>query len=200
MLVLLTGFAMIVLSLSGAALACCYRKCAPGQALIISGVNAGLKGKSCRIVIGGGALVWPFIQQHAYLSLELMSLDLQPGTPVFTGDGVSLSVEAIAQVKVPATEEAIAVAAELFLTKSTGEIKSMAVEKLNDRLRSVIGTLKLEDVQFDYKVIGERLQAESAADFALMGLVVTFLSVKSLTPVSVNDILSIRLTAPETVT
>ncbi len=187
-----------VLSLLITLVASRYRKCAPNQALIISGLNSPNLEKGFRVVIGNGALVLPFIQQHAYLSLELMPLKLESAIPMLTRDGVPLSVEAVAQVRIPAKENAIAIAAQLFLTKTTEQIKSLAAERLNGNLRSVIGKLESEDAQFNYKLIGERVQAESALDFERMGLAVISVSVKSLTPVAVNDSLSIRVATVET--
>lgn len=47
-----------------------YQKCGPNQAMIISGMLSGEDDRKFKIVVGGGATVFPVIQQRSFLSLE----------------------------------------------------------------------------------------------------------------------------------
>ena len=82
-----------------------YRKVGPNDALIVYG------GTRYRVVVGGGTLVWPFINDCEQLSLELMTLDITV-QEVYTIHGVPITVDGVAQVKVDRNDEMIRTAAE----------------------------------------------------------------------------------------
>ena len=52
------------------------------------------------------------------LSLELMSFDVAPQQDLYTKQGVAVTVEAVAQIKVKSDPESIRTAAEQFLNKT----------------------------------------------------------------------------------
>ncbi len=72
-----------------------YRKVGPHEALIIYGT-----GSEARIVKGSGTIIWPMVQTCKELSLELMSFDVAPQQSLYTQQGVAVTVEAVAQIKV----------------------------------------------------------------------------------------------------
>ena len=84
----------------------------PNHALIVSGGSA-----EPRIKVGGRMFVLPIIQKAQVLSLEVMTLQVNTAR-VYTKEGVSISVDGVAQVKVGRSEAAIRTAAEQFLGKS----------------------------------------------------------------------------------
>src|SRR5512133_2662148 len=88
-----------------------FRKVGPNQALIVFGFGG------TRIVQGGGAVVLPMVQNCQELSLELMSFDVAPQQDLYTQQGVAVTVEAVAQIKVKSDPESIKTAAEQFLSK-----------------------------------------------------------------------------------
>jgi len=71
-----------------------YRKVGPNQALIVFGRGG------TQVAVGGGRIVWPFVQQSRELSLELMSFDVAPQQDLYTRQGVAVTVEAVSQIKV----------------------------------------------------------------------------------------------------
>ena len=81
----------------------------PNEALIRSGGGA-----QPRVVVGGRIFVLPIFQDARYLSLEIMTLTVATNN-VYTAEGVSVSVDGVAQVKVARSEEAIRTAAQQFL-------------------------------------------------------------------------------------
>src|SRR5262249_9148508 len=85
-----------------------YKKAGPDEALIVYGRRKLLgqkvrdeKGQveSFRIVRGGGTFVWPAWEQGKYLSLKMMTLDIDL-KHVYTKEGIPINVRAVAQVKV----------------------------------------------------------------------------------------------------
>jgi len=88
-----------------------YRKAGPHEALIVYGF------RGTRIIKGGGTIIFPMVEQCKDLSLELMSFDVAPQQSLYTNQGVAVTVEAVAQLKVKSDPVSIRTAAEQFLTK-----------------------------------------------------------------------------------
>ena len=72
--ILLAFAALLVLVVPTAFIASRYRRCPSNRILVIFG-RVG-SGRASRCVHGGGTLVWPLIQDWAYLSLEPMVIDI----------------------------------------------------------------------------------------------------------------------------
>src|SRR5215510_12062503 len=82
-----------------------YRIAGPNQALVVTGF------RGTRIVNGGGTVVFPLIEDSQLLSLELMSFDVAPQQDMYTNQGVAVTVEAVAQIKVKSDQLSIRTAA-----------------------------------------------------------------------------------------
>ena len=105
------GLAVLTLFFFMAVLAKLFRKAGPHEALVIYGL------RGTRIVKGGGTIIYPMIEQCRELSLELMSFDVAPQQSLYTKQGVAVTIEAVAQIKVKSDPESIRTASEQFLTK-----------------------------------------------------------------------------------
>ncbi|CAG0963648.1 Inner membrane protein YqiK [Anaerolineae bacterium] len=164
-----------------------YQKVGPNEALIISGrgqtrINPST-GQServgYRIVKGGGTVIWPVLERAERLSLEVMTLEIE--TPrVYSSQGVAVTVDGIAQVKVKSDEISIATSAEQFLSKSTDEIKQVALQTLEGHLRGIVGTLSVEEIYKDRDRFAQRVQEVSAGDMANMGLGIVSFTIKDI--------------------
>src|SRR4029077_10553911 len=71
-----------------------YRKAGPHQALVVYGI------RGTRIIKGRGTVIFPMLETYKELSLQLMSFDVAPQQDLYTMQGVAVSVEAVAQIKV----------------------------------------------------------------------------------------------------
>ena len=133
-----------------------YKKVGPNEALIIYGrwtmVTDPATGqkvrRSFRIVNGGGTFIWPVVERVHDLSLELMTIEVVT-TNVYTSQGVPVTVDGVAQVKVGSDEVSIITAAGQFLSKSTREIQNVALQTLEGHLRAILGTLTVEEIYRD---------------------------------------------------
>jgi flotillin len=153
-----------------------YQKCGPNEAMIITGAVPG----GISVVRGGGAVVWPLINQKHSLSLEVMTIEVHSQAAMITRNGVPIYVEGVAQVKVRGDEEAIATAAERFLNKSMDEIATVAHETLVGHLRAILGTMSVEDLIQSFDSFAQRVQEVSVADLAKMGLTVDSFTIKEI--------------------
>jgi flotillin len=109
-----------------------YRKAGPNQALIIYGF------RGTRIVKGRGTLIFPMVETARELSLELMSFDVAPQQDLYTRQGVAVTVEAVAQIKVKSDPVSIETAAEQFLTKTDQDRESLIRLVMEGHLRGVL--------------------------------------------------------------
>ena len=88
------------------------KKVGPNEALIISG-----RGDVFHVVTGGRRFVIPILERADYLSLELMTIDVTtPDVP--TLEGVPVTVEGVAQIKLGNDDNSIRTAAVQFLSKN----------------------------------------------------------------------------------
>jgi len=157
-----------------------YQKCSPNEAMIISGMYAGRDGRSYKIIVGGGAVMLPMVQQKSTLSLEVMTIDVHSQAPMITKNGVPIFVEGVAQVKVKGDEISIATAAEQFLGKTEEEIKNIAHESLVGHLRAILGTMAVEELVQNNDSFAQRVQEVSLGDLAKMGLTVVSFTIKEI--------------------
>jgi flotillin len=89
-----------------------YRKAGPHEALVVYGI------RGTRVIKGHGTMIFPMVESCRELSLQLMSFDVAPQQDLYTGQGVAVTVEAVAQIKVKSDPESIITASEQFLTKT----------------------------------------------------------------------------------
>ena len=101
----LMGLTVILLTSLMAAM---YRKAGPHEALIVYGF------RGTRVVKGHGTVIFPMIESCRELSLELMSFDVAPAQDLYTRQGVAVTVEAVAQIKVKSDPVSIQTASEQF--------------------------------------------------------------------------------------
>ena len=168
-IVIVSGLAVVVVFLILAGFARMLRKVGPNQALIRYGLGG------TRIVQGGAGLVLPLVHSSMELSLELMSFDVAPKQDLYTTQGVAVTVEAVAQLKIKSDPESVRTAAEQFLTKEPEERESLIRLVMEGHLRGIIGQLTVEQIVKEPDMVAERMRSNVAGDVAKMGLeVVSF--------------------------
>jgi flotillin len=154
------------------AFASLYRKVGPNQALIVFGLGG------TRIIKGRGTLIFPLIQATHELSLELMSFDVAPQQSLYTKQGVAVTVEAVAQIKVRSDNESIETAAEQFLSKTPPQREGLIRLVAEGHLRGIIGQLTVEQIVKEPEMVGDRMRSTCAEDMNKMGLEVVSFTIK----------------------
>jgi flotillin len=130
-----------------------------------------------RLITGGASLRWPIFESVSYLDLNIFSIDLDV-RDVPNKDGVLVSVQAVANVKIRSDEVSLTAAAERFLSRSTDDIKQMAYKNLEGHLRSIVGRLTVEEIVRDRAKFNQEVLTEAAADLAKIGLGVDVLTIQ----------------------
>jgi flotillin len=157
-----------------------YQKCGPNEAMIISGSGVSEGDRNFRIIVGGGAVVNPFLQQRAFLSLETMTIDVVSAVPMITKSGVPIFVEGVAQIKVQNDQDAIATAAQQFLNKDADQIAGIAHQTLIGHLRAILGTLEVEELIQNNETFAKKVQEVSGNDLANMGMEIVSFTIKEI--------------------
>src|SRR5499427_1930007 len=164
------GVMVILFLISGAARI--YRKAGPHEALIVYGLGG------TRIVKGHGTMVLPMVENCRGLSLELMSFDVAPQQDLYTKQGVAVTVEAVAQIKVKSDDESIRTAAEQFLTKTDPQREGLIRLVMEGHLRGIIGQLTVEEIVKQPEMVADRMRSTCADDMSKMGLEVISFTIK----------------------
>ena len=162
---------LITLVLMGT-LARLFRKAGPNEALIVYGM------RGQRVVKGHGTFLFPMFEHARLLSLELMSFDVAPQQDLYTKQGVAVTVEAVAQIKVRSDAESIMTSAEQFLTKTPVEREGLIRLVMEGHLRGIIGQLTVEQIVKEPEMVGERMRATCSDDLSKMGLEVVSFTIK----------------------
>ena len=166
------GLAVLTLLFIMAVLAKLFRKAGPHEALIIYGL------RGTRIVKGGGTIIYPMIEQCRELSLELMSFDVAPQQSLYTKQGVAVTIEAVAQIKVKSDPESIRTASEQFLTKRPEQREGLIRLVMEGHLRGIIGQLTVEQIVKEPEMVADRMRSTCADDMNKMGLEVISFTLK----------------------
>ena len=161
-----------------------YQTAKPDEALIISGSYLGSKnvhtdesGNKVKIVRGGGAFVLPVFQRSNRLSLLSSKLDVS--TPeVYTEQGVPVMADGTSIIKIGSSVEEIATAAEQFLGKTREELENEAREVLEGHLRSILGSMTVEEIYQNRDKFSQSVQEVASVDLAKMGLIIVSFTIK----------------------
>jgi flotillin len=164
--------AVLTLLFFMAVLAKLFRKAGPHEALVIYGL------RGTRIVKGGGTIIYPMIEQCRELSLELMSFDVAPQQSLYTKQGVAVTIEAVAQIKVKSDPESIRTASEQFLTKRPEQREGLIRLVMEGHLRGIIGQLTVEQIVKEPEMVADRMRSTCADDMNKMGLEVISFTLK----------------------
>ena len=170
--IIMAGLLVLVLIFLMSVFARLFRKAGPHEALIVYGF------RGTRVVKGRGTVIFPMVENCRWLSLELMSFDVAPKQDLYTGQGVAVTVEAVAQLKVKSDPESILTASEQFLTKSPQEREGLIRLVMEGHLRGIIGQLTVEEIVKQPEMVGGRMRSTCADDMSKMGLEVISFTIK----------------------
>jgi flotillin len=149
-----------------------FRKAGPHEAIIVYGF------RGTKVIKGRGAVIFPMVESCRGLSLELMSFDVAPKQDLYTRQGVAVTVEAVAQIKVKSDPESILTASEQFLTKAPEEREGLIRLVMEGHLRGIIGQLTVEEIVKQPEMVGDRMRSTCADDMSKMGLEVISFTIK----------------------
>ena len=163
----------------------------PNEALIFSGGKRKMEGRNVayRFVRGGRRMRRPLIEQVDVMDLSMFTVMVHV-SGAFSKGGIPLTVQGVANVKLPGDEPLLANAVERFLGRTREEIYYIAKETLEGNLRGVLASLTPEEVNEDKMRFAHTLLDEAEHDMSRMGLVLDTLKIQNVTD-EVNYLASI---------
>ncbi len=155
---------------------------APNEAIIFSGATrkVGNVTYPYTFVRGGRRMRRPVIERIDGMDLSMFTVHVNV-TGAFSKGGVPLTIQGVANVKLPGDEPLLANAVERFLGRSREEIYHIAKETLEGNLRGVLASLTPEEVNEDKMRFAHTLLEEAEHDMSRMGLVLDTLKIQNVT-------------------
>src|SRR3981189_3084122 len=170
--IIIAGLMVLTIVFLLAMFARLYRKAGPHEALVVYGF------RGTRVVKGHGTVIFPMVESCRELSLQLMSFDVAPQQDLYTGQGVAVTVEAVAQIKVKSDPESIITASEQFLTKTDMQREGLIRLVMEGHLRGIIGQLTVEQIVKEPEMVADRMRSTCMNDMSKMGLEVISFTIR----------------------
>ena len=181
MIAVIAAGAVLILVILVVVFKAMWRVAEPNQALLISGAKHrtdGIdEGMGFRIVTGRGTLVVPGVQVVRKLSLDLNEADL--AVDCVTGQGIPVHVKGVVIFKVGDDRVSIANAARRFLDQQSN-MNARVHNILAGHLRSIVGSLTVEEMIRDRERLTEQTRATSGHEMEKLGLTIDSLQIQEI--------------------
>src|SRR5215831_17559749 len=143
-----------------------------GQAVSKSG------DKGVKVVVGGGTFVRPLINRVGKLKLTARQIGVQL-TDAVTSQGIKVQVQGVATFKIGRDVQSLRNAAERFLDAKPEQVDSIVKNVLEGSLRSIVGTLTIEELIRDRQKLLQQVQDAAKGDLATSGLQIDAFTIQS---------------------
>jgi flotillin len=145
-----------------------------GEVAAQVGADRGIK-----VVVGGGTFVLPLIHKVGRLKLTARQISVSLGDAV-TSQGIKVAVQGVATFKIGRDVESIRNAAERFLDSKDEQVDSIVKNVLEGSLRSIVGTLTIEELIMDRQKLLQQVQDSAKGDLATSGLQIDAFTIQSI--------------------
>jgi len=159
-------------------LASCYKRCSSNKILAVYGKVAG--GRSVKCYHGGGAFIWPLIQDYTFLDLTPMTLHI-PLKSALSQQNIRINVPSTFTVAIDTTEEAMNNAAVRLLTLSRKDIEMMAIEIIIGQLRLTVASLRIEEINQDRERFLLEIRKHIESELKKIGLMLLNVNITDIT-------------------
>lgn len=137
--------AVVVVIVLIMALTARYKRCPSDKILVVYGKTGGA---SAKCIHGGGAFIWPVIQDFAYLDLKPISIEANL-TSALSKQNIRVDVPCRFTIAISTESDNMNNAAERLLGLTTAQIQELAKDILFGQLRLVIATMMIEEINSD---------------------------------------------------
>ncbi len=122
-----------------------FKRCPSDKILVIYGRTGGT---SAKCIHGGGAFIWPVIQDYAYLDLKPISIEANL-TNALSRQNIRVDVPCRFTIAISTETDSMNNAAERLLGLAPNEIQELSKDILFGQLRLVIATMTIEEINSD---------------------------------------------------
>jgi flotillin len=158
-----------------------YKVAGANEALVVSGQRdrAPDGRKNLKVVRGGGVIVLPLVHKVGKLKLTARQINVNLADAV-TRQGIKVAVQGVATFKIGADDESIRNAAERFLEAPEAEVDSIVKNVLEGSLRSIVGTLTVEELNLDRQKFQQAVQDAAKGDLSTSGLQIDSFTIQAI--------------------
>ena len=160
-----------------------YKRCPPDQIMVIYGRTertADGRPKPSKTLHGGAALVWPLIQDFAYISLKPMTINIDL-RGALSLQNIRINVPSTFTIGVSTEPSIMANAAERLLGFKVEDIEEMAKEIIFGQLRLTVATLTIEQINQDRDSFLELIQKNVGQEMRKVGLYLINVNIADIT-------------------
>lgn len=136
---------VLVVFVTIAALISRYKRCPSDKILVVYGKTGGT---SAKCIHGGGAFIWPVIQDYAYLDLKPISIEANL-TNALSRQNIRVDVPCRFTIAISTDVDSMNNAAERLLGLAPEQIQELSKDILFGQLRLVIATMTIEEINSD---------------------------------------------------
>lgn len=158
--------AAIVLFVTILSLVSRYKRCPSDKILVIYGKTGGT---SAKCVHGGGAFIWPVIQDYAFLDLKPLSIEANL-TNALSRQNIRVDVPSRFTIAISTESDSMNTAAERLLGLTSEQIQELAKDILFGQLRLVIATMTIEEINTDRDKFLENISKNVDSELKKIGL------------------------------
>jgi flotillin len=142
---ILIGIGVVIVFITISALISRYKRCPSDKILVVYGRTGG---QSAKCIHGGGAFIWPVIQDYAYLDLKPISIEANL-TNALSRQNIRVDVPCRFTIAISTEQESMGNAAERLLGLHHEQIQELSKDILFGQLRLVIATMTIEEINSD---------------------------------------------------
>ncbi len=155
-----------------------YKRCPSDKILVVYG-KVGV-GQSANCIHGGGTLIWPLIQDYAYISLTPMTISI-PLQKALSLQNIRINVPSTFTVGISTEPEIMTSAAERLLHLSQSEVEEMAKEIIFGQLRLTVASLTIEQINQDRESFLESVRKNVSPELNKIGLFLINVNITDIT-------------------
>ena len=170
-----------------------YRVAGANEALVISGARGSkvrdekgdlvtIHDQGVKVVVGAGTFVWPLINKVGRLQLTARQVEigLAHENAAVTKQGVGVLITGQAMFKIAREPERLRAAAERFIGEPDSQIETMVKKVLEGSLRSIAGTLTIEELITDRDRFQQAVSEAARGDLEASGIHIDALTITSI--------------------
>jgi flotillin len=170
-----------------------YRVAGANEALVISGARGSkvrdekgdlitVHDQGVKVVVGAGTFTWPLVNKVGRLQLTARQVEigLAHENAAVTKQGVDVLITGQAMFKIAREPERLRAAAERFIGEPDSQIETMVKKVLEGSLRSIAGTLTIEELITDRDRFQQAVSEAARGDLEASGIHIDALTITSI--------------------
>lgn len=164
-----------------------WLKAEPNEALIFTGRKNKVRTKDgeiivrgWRAVVGGAKLRIPVLERVNRISLKTMNLADVRVEKAYSKEGVPVTIDAVANVKISGDEGMLDRAVERFLGTDARQIQQIIKETLEGQLRDIIGVLTVEELYQKRDMFVNKVLDQAGEELAKIGVIIDIINIQDI--------------------